>query len=74
MTHIIVLCSSPDDEYVAAGSSDGGVYIWHVATSKLHSVLKDHRYMLLSIHCCINYSWLYGSQKFPAFYVFLSYS
>lgn len=40
---INVNCCSPDDEYVAAGSSDGGVYIWQVCTSKLHSVLKDHR-------------------------------
>ena len=36
-----LLCCSPDDEYVAAGSSDGGVYIWQVATSKLQSVLRD---------------------------------
>jgi len=39
----VVNCCSPDDEYVAAGSSDGGVYIWQVATSKLHSVLRDHQ-------------------------------
>jgi len=52
-----VNCCSPDDEYVAAGSSDGAVYIWQVATSKLHSILKDHRYpqvtaLLIPRRCC----------------------
>ena len=53
----IVNCCSPDDEYIAAGSSDGGVYIWEVATSKLHSVLKDHRSVFcLSTLCFIGSS------------------
>ena len=35
---------SPDGEYVIAGSADGSVFVWEVATSKLHSVLRQHRY------------------------------
>jgi autophagy-related protein 16 len=34
---------SPDGEYIAAGSVDGGVYVWEVAKSKLHSVLREHK-------------------------------
>jgi len=49
----VVNCCSPDDEYIAAGSSDGGVYIWQVTTSKLHSVLKDHRYHSCQLFCLL---------------------
>ncbi|XP_043466583.1 autophagy-related protein 16-1-like [Leptopilina heterotoma] len=33
---------SPDGQYIAVGSSDGSVYVWSVATSKVETVLKDH--------------------------------
>lgn len=33
---------SPDAAYVSVGSADGGVYIWEVASQKVHSVLKEH--------------------------------
>lgn len=34
---------SPDAAYVAAGSLDGGLYVWDVSSEKVHSVLKEHR-------------------------------
>ncbi|XP_049821111.1 autophagy-related protein 16-1 isoform X2 [Aethina tumida] len=33
---------SPDGQYVAVGSADGGVYIWNVVSSKNETILKDH--------------------------------
>lgn len=33
---------SPDGQYVAVGSADGGVYIWGVQTNKVERILKEH--------------------------------
>lgn len=33
---------SPDGQYVAVGSSDGGVYIWSVSSGKVETILKEH--------------------------------
>ncbi|KAI1289345.1 Autophagy-related protein 16-1 [Halotydeus destructor] len=33
---------SPDNEYVAAGSSDGCIYIWNMSNGKVERILKDH--------------------------------
>ncbi|XP_050225816.1 autophagy-related protein 16 [Mercurialis annua] len=42
-------CISPDDNYVAAGSADGSVYIWSVAKGDIVSTLKEHT---SSVLCC----------------------
>ncbi|XP_066938381.1 autophagy-related protein 16 [Macrobrachium rosenbergii] len=42
---------SPDASYVAAGSSDGALFIWNVNSSKLERVLKDHT------SCVVACSW-----------------
>lgn len=42
-------CMSPDESYVAAGSSDGTVQIWSVANAKIVSTLKEHTSPVL---CC----------------------
>lgn len=42
-------CISPDDNYVAAGSADGSVYIWSVSQSSIVSTLKEHS---TSVLCC----------------------
>lgn len=36
-------CMSPDSSYIAAGSSDGNVFIWDAKTGKHHSTLKGHK-------------------------------
>lgn len=36
-------CISPDGSYVAAGSSEGQVFIWDTKTGKTHSILKGHK-------------------------------
>lgn len=41
-------CISPDDGYVAAGSADGSVHIWSVASSNIVSTLKEHTSPVLS--------------------------
>lgn len=33
---------SPDGQYIAAGSSDGSVFIWSVVTHTVENVLKNH--------------------------------
>ncbi|XP_057473052.1 autophagy-related protein 16-like [Actinidia eriantha] len=42
-------CISPDDNYVAAGSADGSVYIWSVSKANVVSTLKEHT---ASVLCC----------------------
>lgn len=42
-------CISPDDNYVAAGSSDGSVYLWSVSQGRIASTLKEHG---SSVLCC----------------------
>ncbi|KAM5571835.1 autophagy-related protein 16 [Rosa sericea] len=42
-------CISPDDNYVAAGSADGAVYIWSIAKGDIVSTLKEHTNSVL---CC----------------------
>ncbi|KAL6973122.1 autophagy protein 16, interacts with Atg12p-Atg5p, partial [Sarracenia purpurea var. burkii] len=42
-------CISPDDNYVAAGSADGSVYIWSVSKANIMSTLKEHT---ASVLCC----------------------
>ncbi|KAL1506114.1 hypothetical protein ABEB36_005538 [Hypothenemus hampei] len=33
---------SPDGQYIAVGSADGGVYIWGVSHGKVETILKEH--------------------------------
>lgn len=33
---------SPDGQFVAVGSSDGSLYIWGVASTKVETILKEH--------------------------------
>ena len=40
----VVLIHSPDGQYVAAGSSDGTVFVWETLTGKLKSK-KEHVYV-----------------------------
>lgn len=42
-------CISPDENYVAAGSADGSVYIWSVSKASIVSTLKEHT---ASVLCC----------------------
>ncbi|KAJ7945777.1 WD40 repeat [Quillaja saponaria] len=42
-------CISPDDNYVAAGSADGSVYIWSTSKAEIVSTLKEHN---ASVLCC----------------------
>ncbi|XP_061351267.1 autophagy-related protein 16-like [Gastrolobium bilobum] len=42
-------CISPDDSHVAAGSSDGSVYVWSISKGDIVSTLKEHT---SSILCC----------------------
>ncbi|KAG8638745.1 autophagy-related protein 16 isoform X2 [Manihot esculenta] len=42
-------CMSPDDNYVAAGSADGSVYIWSISKAEIVSTLKEHTSPVL---CC----------------------
>ncbi|CAK8566692.1 unnamed protein product [Lathyrus sativus] len=42
-------CISPDDKHVAAGSSDGSVYVWSASNGETVSTLKEHN---SSILCC----------------------
>ncbi|KAJ7956126.1 WD40 repeat [Quillaja saponaria] len=42
-------CISPDDNYVAAGSADGSVYIWSTSKANILSTLKEHT---ASVLCC----------------------
>ncbi|CAG5135625.1 unnamed protein product [Candidula unifasciata] len=39
---------SPDVEYVAAGSSDGNLYVWNIAKNKVEKVLKEHSHAVLA--------------------------
>ncbi|VDN13464.1 unnamed protein product [Dibothriocephalus latus] len=38
-------CFSPDGQYVACGSLDGGVYIWNAMSGALEHVLRGHEYV-----------------------------
>ncbi|GMH16752.1 hypothetical protein Nepgr_018593 [Nepenthes gracilis] len=42
-------CISPDDNYVAAGSADGSVYIWSIHQADIVGALKEHG---ASVLCC----------------------
>ncbi|KAK9734035.1 hypothetical protein RND81_04G110100 [Saponaria officinalis] len=42
-------CISPDDNYVAAGSADGSVYIWSIQKGDIVGTLKEHGGPVL---CC----------------------
>ncbi|KAM7471232.1 hypothetical protein LguiA_009415 [Lonicera macranthoides] len=42
-------CISADDNYVAAGSADGSVYVWSIAKANIVSTLKEHKSPVL---CC----------------------
>ncbi|KAI3759448.1 hypothetical protein L6452_07278 [Arctium lappa] len=42
-------CISPDDNYVAAGSSDGCVHVWSISEANIVSTLKEHT---ASVLCC----------------------
>ncbi|KAE8717436.1 putative F-box and wd40 domain protein [Hibiscus syriacus] len=42
-------CISPDDNYTAAGSTDGSVYIWSISKADIVSTLKEHTAPVL---CC----------------------
>ncbi|PIA30331.1 hypothetical protein AQUCO_05600041v1 [Aquilegia coerulea] len=42
-------CLSPDDNYVAAGSADGSVYVWSRIRSNMVSTLTEHTAPIL---CC----------------------
>lgn len=41
-------CISPDDNYVAAGSADGSIYIWSISKADIVSTLKEHTAPVLS--------------------------
>lgn len=34
---------SPDGQYIAAGSTDGGIYIWETQSGKLNNILTGHK-------------------------------
>ncbi|GMY15001.1 autophagy-related protein 16 isoform X1 [Fagus crenata] len=42
-------CISPDDNYVAAGSADGSIYIWSISKADIVSTLREHTSPVL---CC----------------------
>lgn len=42
-------CLSSDDNYAAAGSADGSVHIWSIASAQIVSTLKEHSTPVL---CC----------------------
>lgn len=42
-------CISPDDNYVAAGSADGSVYIWSISKADIVATLGEHTSPVL---CC----------------------
>ncbi|XVF11635.1 hypothetical protein REPUB_Repub08aG0044300 [Reevesia pubescens] len=42
-------CISPDDNYIAAGSADGSIYIWSISKADIVSTLKEHTAPVL---CC----------------------
>ncbi|XVF49727.1 hypothetical protein PTKIN_Ptkin04bG0036500 [Pterospermum kingtungense] len=42
-------CISPDDNYIAAGSADGSIYIWSIIKADIVSTLKEHTAPVL---CC----------------------
>lgn len=42
-------CISADDNYVAAGSADGSVYVWSISKASIVSTLKEH---MSSVLCC----------------------
>ncbi|KAK0587217.1 hypothetical protein LWI29_019331 [Acer saccharum] len=42
-------CISPDENYVAAGSADGSMYIWSISKADIVSTLKEHTGSVL---CC----------------------
>ncbi|KAF6213159.1 hypothetical protein GE061_010874 [Apolygus lucorum] len=48
---------SQEGEFVAAGSSDGGVYVWNTATCQLQTVLRHHSSAVISVswHPFANY-------------------
>ncbi|KAE8668055.1 putative F-box and wd40 domain protein [Hibiscus syriacus] len=41
-------CISPDDNYIAAGSADGSVYIWSISKADIVSTLKEHTVPVMS--------------------------
>ncbi|XWS37176.1 hypothetical protein CRYUN_Cryun19dG0020300 [Craigia yunnanensis] len=41
-------CISPDDNYIAAGSADGSIYIWSISKADIVSTLKEHTAPVLS--------------------------
>jgi len=38
----MIFLYSPDGDYVAAGSSDGTVFIWNINKNKVEKTLKEH--------------------------------
>lgn len=36
-------CISPDGQYIASGSADGGIYIWETASGKINNILQGHK-------------------------------
>ncbi|GMJ05844.1 AUTOPHAGY 16 [Hibiscus trionum] len=42
-------CISPDDNYIAAGSADGSIYIWSISKADIVTTLKEHTSPIL---CC----------------------
>ncbi|BFZ00253.1 hypothetical protein BsWGS_03292 [Bradybaena similaris] len=39
---------SPDCNFAAAGSNDGGLYVWNLKTNKLEQVLREHNHAVLA--------------------------
>ncbi|ESO92893.1 hypothetical protein LOTGIDRAFT_120226, partial [Lottia gigantea] len=40
---------SPDGNFVASGSHDGGVYVWNITTKKIEKVLKEHNHAVIAV-------------------------